>query len=319
MNYRIYCILVSLCFWGLARGEELIPGICWFDSPPNWERINEGNDPGDNPFSMRSKVIVFQSGTGADFNFISFSMRLVGATLGEGKVVTIKPISDEELKQAMAIELIHKRGTNAPTVEETTLAGQRTLKFHTPHDDHYWVRVRPNRVLEIHLHAPSEPHLVEVQGWLSSLNIQVSDKPDPRPLAKLVNDEIRIGMDQSEVFRFCGKPLMVGGYLTEKYFIYVEASPTVNFINYTKVSDAQKIPADVTIPELQRKFLPFPIAEAKEILKRNTGGNTGDGKFSWSSAGKNRWKRSDGVMAGLDSKGFTIATAEVWPHLHFNE
>lgn len=309
------CILIALFLGSLARGEELIPGICWFDTPPNWERYGEGNDPGDNPFSMRSKAMVFRSGTGADFSSISFSMRLVGASLGEGKIVTIKPISDEELKQAMAIELINKRGTNAPTVEFATLAGQKALKLHTAFDENFWVRVRPNRVLDIHLHASSESHLVEVRGWLSSVKIQVSDKPDPRPLAKLVKDEIQMGLTESEILQRCGKPLRVGGYLTEKYFIYVEASPTVNFINFTKVSDAKKIPADVTVPELQEKFLPFPVAEVKEILKRNTG----DGKFSWSSAGKNRWKRSDGVMAGLDSKGFTMATAEVWPHLHFNE
>ena len=293
----------------------MIQGICWFDTPSRWERINEGNDPGDNPFSMSSKAIVFQSGTGADFNSISFSIRIVGASLGEGKVVTIKPISDEELKQAMAVELINKRGTNTPIVEETILAGQKTLKLHTPLDEDYWVRVRPNRVLDIHLHASSEPHLVDVRGWLSSLKIQVSDKPDPRPLAKLVKDEIRIGMSQMDVLRLCGKPLQIGGYLTEKYFIYVEARPAVNCVGYTKVLDAQKIPADVTIPELEEKYLPFPKAEAETILKQNTG----DGKFTWATVGKNRWKRSDGVMAALTSKNFTIATAEVWPALHFEE
>ena len=300
-----------MLFGGFARGEELIPGICWFDPPPNWERYNEKNDPGDNPFSMRSKAVIFQSGTGS----ISFSMRLVGASLGEGKVVTIKPISDEELKQAMAIELINKRRTNAPTVEETTLAGQKTFKLHTPLDEHYWVRVRPNRALDIHLHASSEPQLGEVRGWLSSLKIQVSDKPDPRPLAKLVKDEVRIGMDQLEVLRLCGKPLRIGGYLTEKYFIYVEARPAVNYITYTKVSDAQRIPADVTIPELEEKYLPFPKAEAETILKQNTG----DGKLTWALVSNNRWKRSDGVMAALTSKGFTIATSEIWPHLLFEE
>jgi hypothetical protein len=135
MKFRILLSLFALLFSGIARGEEVIPKTCWIDPPPELERLGGRNDPGDNPFSMQSKEIVFRPANVNPSNYraLNISVRTVGASIGDGKVVTINPVSDAQLKEAMAeatIDTHDTRVTNTPVVKETTLAGQKSLKVY---------------------------------------------------------------------------------------------------------------------------------------------------------------------------------------------
>lgn len=268
------------------------------------------------------------------------STRLIGASIGEGKRVTIKPVSDAELKTLMRSEVVYARATNSPKVEEAALAGQKSLKVHnvlpmpgvTPdgktvfYHDIYWVRVRPNYVLDVHLIGASEAALAKVHEWLASLKIQVSDKPDPEPPVKLGKDAASLGLTRDEVRKRCGDFALQDPhddvFLTPNLFISVGFSGRdnrVNSISYAKIGDPQKV--GITLSKQQRKeltplLLPMKQEEVQQILQRHTD----NGKLTWGAAAPSRWKRSDGAMAAfIAGKSLTIATAELWPNLHFQE
>jgi hypothetical protein len=120
MNRGFWLILMASLLVNLARGEELIPDTCWFEAPPDMEHLVEPNDPGDNPFSMESKAIEFQSGNQpGNFCDISFSIRFVGVTIGQGKTSTVSPVSDEQLKVLM-VSGTNRGKTNVLKIEDAT-------------------------------------------------------------------------------------------------------------------------------------------------------------------------------------------------------
>ena len=324
------------------RAGEIIPGVCWFDPPAELERSGENHDPGDSPFRMQSYSIRFAPRDNSPLGYreLLISTRLIGATIGEGKRVTIKPVSDAELKTTMTSEVIFDRANNSPKVEEATLAGQKALKVHnvlsmpqvTPdgktvfYHDIYWVRVRPNYVLDVHLIGTSEAALAKVHEWLASLKIQVSDKPDPERPVKLGKDAASLGLTRGEVRERCGDFAMQGpsddAFLTSNLFISVGFSGrdnTANSIGYAKIGDPQKV-GDALLKGERRDLIPLLLPmkpeEVQQILQRHTD----NGKLTWAAAGPNRWKRSDGAMAAfIAGKRLTIASAELWPNLHFQE
>jgi hypothetical protein len=322
MRQTPYLILLVALSCIASQAEEVFPRICWFDVPPKLERYTEINDPGDDPFSMRSKAITFQpAGVGqSDFRALSVCIRLVGASIGQGKVVSIKPISDEQLKSAMPAAVAPNSATNSLKVEETKLAGQRALKMHratSPAMDIFWIRVRPNQVLEVQLIGASEALLASARPWLSALRVQVSDKPDPRPVLQLAKNRMQLGLTQAEMRERCGEPTEVAGphetYVTDQYLVSIGYSDTVNYIDYIKVRDPQKAGTALNQQELSEQFLPMTKAEAQKLLQ----GLEAAGGLAWSPAGEDRWKRADGAMAGLHDKALTIATADLWPRIHF--
>ncbi len=301
MSRKICLILSVLFLTHLSRGDELIPDICWFDAPRYMERYVQNDDPGDDPFSMQSKAVVFQSGNQtANLSAIAFSIRLIGASIGQGKVVKISPISDGQLKLLMAAE-IDQKNTNTIKVEDTTLGGQKAFKIQAHLNDIYWVRVRPNRVLVVRLYGGSETLLNSVRGQLSSLKIKVSDKSDV-PLVKLGKDEMQLGMSQEETRNRCGEPFEQGGpdetYITTKYLISVEFDGSnVSLISYTKLRDPKKFAEAPSGEVLKTQSEPMDDTLVKEILAEHAN----HGNLSWTPIGQNRWRRSDGSMAALIS------------------
>lgn len=322
MNRGLWLVVSSLLLVNFARGEELIPDICWFDAPPGMERFVEPNDPGDNPFSMESKAVVFQSGNQpGNFSDIAFSIRFVGITIGPGKISKVSPVSDEQLKSLMTSE-INRGNTNAVRVEETTLAGQKALKIHSPLYDFYWVRVRPNKVVAIRLHGGNETLLNSVRAKLSSLKIKVSDKPES-VFGSLGKDAVQLGMSSDEAHRLCGRPFEHSGteefYISAKYLIEVrfqggqfDPNDRASFISYTRLRDSEKFLEAPSRESFKGQIEPLDDTSIKEILARQTN----DGKLKWASVAKNRWKRSDGAMAALTNNALVITTAQYWPNVH---
>jgi len=319
-------------FIGFAQGEEVIPRICWFDPPPELERLGERNDPGDNPFSMQSKAIVFSPNNVNPSNYqaLNISLRTVGASIGNGKVVTLNPVSDAQLKEAIITATTDTRATNSPKVEETSLAGQKALKVHNiisihEIDDIFWVRVRPNKVLEIRLIGATEPLLASVYQWLSSLKIRATDQPDPPPSIPLAQDETQLNLSKEEIIHRSGTVLDERGpdviLLTKDYQIIVSfltqpngmKGPT-DMILYRKISDPPKAAAVIRgDPSISKKdvFLPLNNEDIEKLLSHHNSEN----KFTWRKVGNNLWRRSDGAAATLQSGMFFIASPEKLPDL----
>ena len=324
MNYTCYFALLVMLSSIVTQAEEVVPRICWFAPPPGLERYTERNDPGDDPFSMRSKAVTFQpAGVGqADFRALSVCVRVVGASIGEGKVISIKPVSDQELKKAMPVALGPGSPTNSFKVEETTLAGQRALKIHRAAPcaaDSFWVRVRPNQVLEVQLTGANEELLASVRPWFTALKIQVSDKPDPPPVLPLAKNRMQLGFTQAQMRESCGEPIQVSlpheTYITDQYVVSICYADAANYIDYIKVRDPQKAGTATNRKDLLAQLLPISKAEAEKLLE----GQKGGGKLNWSPAGEALWRRADGAMAALHDNCLTIATADLWPSISFSK
>jgi hypothetical protein len=151
------------------------------------------------------------------------------------------------------------------------------------------------------------------------------------PAVKLAKDGMQLGFTQDDARKLSGEPIIVAGpneyYITEKYLIYIDypgpENRHIGMISYSKIRDAQKAAAsmiavsngELPMNSFTTQTLPMTKVEAENILQTKTSG----GKFTWSSAGDDEWKRSDGAMAKFTSEGLTIATAGVWPNLRFQK
>jgi hypothetical protein len=326
---KFFAVAILTCFEilaGFARGEEVIPRICWFAPPPELERLVQNNDPGDNPFSMQSKAVTFRPRhiSPSNYQAVSFSLRRIGVSIGNGKVLTLTPVSDAQLKDAILAATIDPRGSNGPKVEETSLANQKALKVHSlaaVREDIFWVRVRPNVVLEIRLSGATDSLLAGVYQWLPGLKIGVSDQPDPPPPAPLAQDETQLNLSQEEIIQRSGNVLDPRGpdivLLTKDYLIIVSFLTRPNgtkggadIIMYQKISNpdyaAAALRGDPAFPKKKDLFQSMNSEDIQKLL----GHHTEEKKLTWHQVGDNHWKRSDDAEATLQSGIFFIVAPE---------
>jgi hypothetical protein len=178
-----------------------------------------------------------------------------------------------------------------------------------------WLR---SSIFSVHVTAERRATFDKLVASLKTVRIR--NTPPPVRLAK---DAMRLGISQDEARKLCGEPLDVTGpnetYITEKYLISICFDAASNYklalVSYAKVRDPQKAVAASSREVLTALMQPLAISEARAILQRHTE----QGTLRWISAGDKRWKRSDGAMAALTKGGLTIATAEMWPRLRFND
>ncbi|HMP83976.1 MAG TPA: hypothetical protein PKA41_14855 [Verrucomicrobiota bacterium] len=178
-----------------------------------------------------------------------------------------------------------------------------------------WLR---SGIFSVHVTAEKRATFEELVASLKTIKIRSTPPP-----VKLANDAMRLGISQHEARKLCGEPLHVSGpnetYITQKYLIDVcydgASSDKSGLISYAKVRDPQSAAAVQSREALAAQIQPLATSEAQAILERHTD----QGKLKWTSAGDKRWRRSDGAMAALTKNGLTIATAEMWPRLRFNE
>ena len=179
---------------------------------------------------------------------------------------------------------------------------------------------QPNRsIFSIYVTAENRATFDKLVASLKSVKIRKTPPP-----VKLAKEGMQLGFTQDEARKQCGEPLIVSGpneyYITDQHVIYVDyaeaSNSKIGLISYSKVRDPQKAAIAMRSNEpLDSQTLPMTKAEAEKILKRQTSNE----KFIWSSASNDQWKRSDGAMAKLTGTDLTIATAGVWPNLHFQK
>ena len=179
--------------------------------------------------------------------------------------------------------------------------------------------VRPKMsIFSIHVTAENRATFDKLVASLKSVKIRKTPPP-----VKLAKDGMLLGFSQDETRKQCGEPFSITGpneyYITDKYLIYVCYDAGSNYqlgiIQYSKVRDPQKTVVAMGNGSLDGQILQMTKAEAEKILKTQTN----DGKLIWSFEGDGQWKRSDGAMAKLTRTDLTIATAGVWPNLHFQK
>jgi hypothetical protein len=183
MNCYLLIFLFLAASSIVAAPVELIPGLVSYD-PPDFFDVGQAHaDPGDNSFAMQSRPIQLTSKYGG-IRELNVSVRGVGSTIGEGKHVTMKPVSFDELKTIMAATVISDRATNSPKVEGFQFAGRKALRVKQvvwipqlePGGaslifDFVWVPLDSNRVLEIKPVGRTEELLKSVWDSLNTFKI----------------------------------------------------------------------------------------------------------------------------------------------------
>jgi len=144
---------------------------------------------------------------------------------------------------------------------------------------------------------------------------------NPPPPVHLAQNKMALGMSQSEVQKSCGDPVESSGpnecYFTKDLMVSVTygATDKVEYIAYSKVRDPQKAARAQNREELSQQLLPMNKAEVGQLLQSNPD----EAPLSWSPAGENRWKRSDGAMAALHAGTLVVASRQMWPKIHFDK
>jgi hypothetical protein len=160
-----FLLVVTSAF---AAPVELIPGLLSYEMPEFFHRLTPAGDPGDNPFSGKSRPIELgEPGNSPErLRQLNISIRAVGFTIGNGKRVTTTPLSFDELKKEME-QRIHYGKSAKP--QETLFAGQKAVHVTSTtqrgglpafYKDVIWVPLTPNSVLEIDPTATS-PELLQ--------------------------------------------------------------------------------------------------------------------------------------------------------------
>jgi hypothetical protein len=289
-------------------------------------------DPGDNPFSMNGPRVLEYLDKNDRCGCIIFQLGLVGAYVGEGKVVKFLPVASSALKEEIESEYKGKFPNSTPAIvgeinglTSVSLTATRPPGEIRPYFLYFcWIQIETNIALKVAAYACNAESIQAMTNSLKTLQI---DKKQFLKLAfppvKLAKNQMRLGITLNETSNLCGAALSHMGpnqvYLTEKYFVQVDchssSNYTVSMISYAKVRDPQRTATARSREELIAQFVPMTKTEAKELLQKQTD----NGEFSWTNAGENCWKRSDGAMAILQVTSLTIATAEAWPSLHFQK
>ncbi|HTH49763.1 MAG TPA: hypothetical protein VMB21_19775 [Candidatus Limnocylindria bacterium] len=190
MRITVFILLFASLLTVDSRGEDLIPGHLSFDLPPYMNGGPPGrSDPGDDPFSPVREIrryAVTRTNWDAGFNNMFVSLRDVGYSIGNGKVITYRKLDDKALRTCMQ-ETTTKQGhgTNFTQVANAKVGGLAALvvAYDVPQPPYgsrpatvariesYWVKVQANRVLEIKLWAQDPKTLAALRSSLDRFKI----------------------------------------------------------------------------------------------------------------------------------------------------
>lgn len=338
MNRALLFLAAGLFAVHSSFAVELIPGLVSYD-PPDFFNVGKAHlDPGDSPASMQRRPVQLSAKDNGYTHFreLNVSLRGVGMSVGEGKRVTSKPVSFDELKTLMATTVLSKRATKAPKVEEFQFAGRRALRLKqtvlTPQMapgaslifDFVWVPLDPNHVLEVKPVASNEELLKTI--WDSLETFKILRQPDQvLPISK---DAAQLGDVRADLAKSVGQAVENGPsyalyFCSEYFFLTNFKMPLVTDISYFRVSDAKLYLTKWKQRDeegLKALTTVLKSDEIEKLLSKHTVDSSG-AKHSWKRLKEGRWERSDGVRAATNNGGrlLVIASKEIWPNLILDE
>ena len=114
---------------------------------------------------------------------INVNLRTIGFTIDEGKRITYRSLTDEDVRNEMRLLMKSGRATNVSEIVETKLGGQPALLLNSipvaaddqknaaTHFELFWVRYQTNQVIEVMLIAHSRTNLQSLNECLSKFKI----------------------------------------------------------------------------------------------------------------------------------------------------
>jgi hypothetical protein len=228
---KTFLLLLGLACGPLAA-RDIVPGIVSFDEPPGFRGMPPHHDPGDNPFELSRTVWMYlpDDNSSQSFRQLDIGIGVVGYAIGNGKVVTFRAVSDEQLKKTLIGP--ENDGRLALTFAPVVVSGRRAFRisWHRPaptlragatlYSESYYVPFEANRGVTVHLTADSEERLRGLRELLGGVHIpkdagqipppttSAPEKPDPKSAALVGTWEKHDGQD---LFRFT---FALGGRVT---------------------------------------------------------------------------------------------------------
>jgi hypothetical protein len=190
--------LLTLTVQSVAAPLDFTEAI-HYTSPTNFYRytLDEGlrSDPGDNPFSMNGQTFLQYKDKNDQCDLVIFQFGLVGAYIGEGKVVKFLPVTPTSLKTEIESEYNGKFSNSTVAAGEicgltsVSLTAIRNPDAIRPYFLHFcWIQIETNTVLKISAYSCNAESFKAVTNSLQSLKI---DKPKLLELfhSKIANEK----------------------------------------------------------------------------------------------------------------------------------
>jgi len=186
ITFGLFTVLFSL----VAYAEDLVPGVLSFE-PPAFLKALPPPDSEHGEFSPDAMMGAAQikqyqatNSSNPSSQRIDMRIRLVGATLGNGKRWTYRPLDDKALRAELQHMFQSNGVTNAPIVDEklggqpafgVSFTGRPRPDEPLVYSEFFWIRYESNRVIEIHLRADSPANLRSLKDSLSKLKVRRKD------------------------------------------------------------------------------------------------------------------------------------------------
>ena len=183
----IRLVVLAFLFASYLHAEVLIPGVLEFEPPPFLESFKPSADNGSNPFAGNWAVplreYLARGNSIPQMRQINVNLRTIGFTIGEGKRITYRSLTDKDVCDEMRLLMRSGRTTNISEIVETKLGGQPALllkstpaaaddqKNAATHFELFWVRYQTNQVIEVMLVAHSRTNLQSLDECLSRFKI----------------------------------------------------------------------------------------------------------------------------------------------------
>lgn len=336
----VHVLVLLFTFQIAGTGAEVIANVASYEPPAFLDPHKPRTDPGDDIFPEAFPALEYLSRDNRESHFrqLDIGRQVIGRTIGQGYRVTYRSVTEEDTKERMT-QLMAKRATNAPKVEEITFAGHKAFRLYCVvpmpqiHEgivfrfEHIWVPIQPNWVVTLQLVGSDDELLKTVRDSLSTFKVlpgafKPTEVKDPE--LHVAKDAVQLGDERGKVVKACGRTIHDGPsnslFYDGNYLISVDYRMyIVTSISYARSTDVRQWLKAMANPERDQRDLrldlrlPLQRSEIEILLARHEKDTAGK-KLIWKSTEENGWERNDGVKAGYhpEFKMLVIASKEDW-------
>jgi len=295
-------ILLLACLTASAlKAEEIIPGIVSYDLPDFFTPSGPKPIPPDVPVGQRISIAEYlatDNRPAVNHRQVNFSVHITHS--GDAEIPGIlKARSGVQVTPKAALiggrngwRIDHDR--DEPSFLEGAVSRNATI----------WIRIRPDRMLEVNLIAVGVDLFPSLEQSLSGLRITPELTVPPPQAPKPATGTPRLGMERATVWATCGPPLRKDHtsdiYDDGEYFLHADyRMPLLANLSFHKVSDRDAFLEAMEVLDTEKvlkTLLPLSREELSKLLEKHA--ETPGGKPSpWKNVGENEWLRDDGATA----------------------
>ncbi|RYD26645.1 MAG: hypothetical protein EOP87_22435 [Verrucomicrobiaceae bacterium] len=298
----LFRILLLACLTSAAlKAEEIIPGIVSYDLPDFFTPSGATPIPAEVPVGHRASITAYLAADNrpaVNHRQVNFSVHITHSSDAEIPGILKARAGVQVAPKAARVggqngwRIDHDR--DEPSFREGAVSRNATI----------WVRIRPDRILEVNLTAVGVELFPSLEQTLSGLRITPELTVPPPQAPKAATGTPRLGMERAAVWATCGPPLRKDHtsdiFDDGEYLLYADYSmPLLANLSFHKVSDRDAFLEAMEVLDTEKvvkTLLPLSREELLKLLEKYA--VAADGKPSpWKNVGENGWLREDGATA----------------------